>query len=144
MRHLRVALVPWFTVLGLAAACGPGDETRDSGAVPAAPQPAPEPSAPDPLAAVTEAKQVFATVCANCHGPAGAGDGPGAAGFTPPPRNFQDPEWQASVDDDHIAKIIIYGGAEVGRSPMMPAHPSLAERPEVVTALVETIRNLKR
>jgi len=72
------------------------------------------------------------------------GDGPGSAGLTPKPRNFTDQTWQASVSDDHINKIIRYGGAAVGRSPMMPGNPDLIAKPEIVAALVAHVRSLSQ
>jgi hypothetical protein len=87
---------------------------------------------------------VFATRCTTCHGPQGLGDGPGAVALNPKPRNFQDPAWQASVDDAYLAKIVLYGGAAVGRSPMMPGNPDLTGKPAVVAALVEHVRALKK
>jgi mono/diheme cytochrome c family protein len=89
-----------------------------------------------------QAQQIFATRCVTCHGAAGAGDGPGSAALTPKPRNFQDPAWQASVTDDHLAKIIQYGGAAVGKSPAMPGNPDLMSKPEIVQALVAHVRSL--
>lgn len=91
-------------------------------------------------AAEAEAKQTFQTVCTTCHGPSGNGDGPAAAGFPVKPRKFSDPEWQKSVTDDHIRKVILEGGPSVGKSPLMPANPQLKDKPEVVTALVQMIR----
>ena len=69
-------------------------------------------------------------------------DGPGSAGLVPAPRNLQDPEWQTSVTDEHIEKIILYGGAAVGRSPAMPANPDLMAKKPVVAALRQHIRGL--
>src|SRR6056297_742055 len=63
----------------------------------------------------------FKQFCAPCHGPAGAGDGPASASLNPKPRALNDPEWQASVDDAYIKKIITEGGPAVGLSPMMTA-----------------------
>ena len=100
--------------------------------------------AADTAAAKQEALQIFSTRCFTCHGPEGAGDGPGSAGLTPKPRNFQDSEWQASVSDEHLQQIIIYGGAAVGKSPMMPGNPDLAARTAVVAALTQHIRTLSR
>jgi len=97
-----------------------------------------------PAAARDEAQQIFATRCFTCHGARGAGDGPASAGLTPPPRDFTDPTWQASVTDAHIEQIIRYGGAAVGRSPAMPGNPDLANRPEVVSALLEHLRGLAK
>jgi mono/diheme cytochrome c family protein len=142
--HLR-----WLPFLLLfALACG----ERESAPAPApsAPAPsAPAASAPAPApaaaaAAVAEAEQIFATRCTTCHGSAGAGDGPGSAALEPKPRNFQDPAWQDSVSDDHIEKIIMYGGAAVGRSPTMPGNPDLMSKPEVVRALAAHVRGLAR
>ena len=130
----------------LASACGPGDEpeaappTRSAGPGEAT-RPA---SAPSGATAVAEAQKIFATRCAACHGAQGAGDGPGSAGLTPAPRNLQDPDWQDGVTDDHIEKIILYGGAAVGRSPAMPANPDLLAKKPVVVALREHIRALTR
>lgn len=61
----------------------------------------------------------FKQLCSACHGPAGAGDGPAAAGLRPTPRDLSDAAWQASVDDAHIRLVIEKGGAAVGLSPMM-------------------------
>lgn len=95
-----------------------------------------------PVEAHEEAAQIFVTRCATCHGMEGEGDGPGSGGLDPQPRNFKDPSWQESVSDEHIANIIQYGGAAVGRSPTMPGNPDLTSRPQVVAALVEHVRSL--
>lgn len=147
-RHIRGSLgVQGAAVLLLAAALACGEE----GAAPPASQPEPQPAAATASAAPAatasadarrEAEQIFATRCTTCHGPQGAGDGPASAGLTPPPRNFQDPAWQASVSDEHIEQIVQYGGAAVGRSAAMPANPDLMGKPEVVTALREYVRAL--
>jgi mono/diheme cytochrome c family protein len=85
---------------------------------------------------------IFETRCFTCHGKEGAGDGPGSAALTPKPRNFQDADWQASVTDEHLSQIIMYGGAAVGKSLTMPGNPDLTSKPEVVNALVAHIRGL--
>ena len=130
--------------VAIGVACG-----QDEAAAPAKPSAAgPQPPAASPAppsndaTAHAEAQEIFATRCVTCHGPNGAGDGPASAGLTPPPRNFQDPAWQTSVDDDHIEKIIKYGGAAVGRSVAMPGNPDLNAKPAVVAALREHIRGL--
>jgi mono/diheme cytochrome c family protein len=92
--------------------------------------------------AVAEAEQIFAARCTPCHGASGAGDGPASSGLTPRPRNFHDEDWQTSVSDEHLERIIQYGGAAVGRSPAMPANPDLTSKPEVVAALRAHIRDL--
>jgi mono/diheme cytochrome c family protein len=96
----------------------------------------------EPAEAQAEAQKIFATRCFTCHGANGEGNGPGSAALVPKPRNFTDASWQTSVTDDHIAKIIQYGGAAVGKSPTMPGNPDLMSKPEVVQALVAYIRGL--
>ena len=90
--------------------------------------------------AAAEAKQLFFTVCAQCHGHDGTGMGPAAESLNPKPRNYTDAAWQKTVSDDDIKKIILEGGQAIGKSAMMPANPNLVERPEVVSELVKIIR----
>ncbi len=105
--------------------------------------------AADPFANITpaargEATTIFATRCTPCHGAGGRGDGPASAGLTPKPRNFTDPKWQGGVTDEHLEKIIQYGGSAVGKSPAMPSNPDLMSKPEVVSALRAHVRSLKQ
>ena len=95
-----------------------------------------------PPAAMSEAEGIFKSRCAMCHGPAGKGDGPAAVALNPKPRDLGDPAWQKSVTDEHIEKIIQAGGTAVGKSPMMPANPDLASKPDVLKALRAIVRNL--
>ena len=128
------------------AACGSGESEPAAPASPGAAKAPAADAAPavDAAAAKQEALQIFATRCFTCHGPEGAGDGPGSAGLTPKPRNFQDPSWQESVSDEHLEKIVLYGGAAVGKSPMMPGNPDLGSKADVVAALTQHIRSLSR
>lgn len=142
-------LVPLLILAGgLALACGErSEQAPPAGSAPAAQAPAPAApaaAAAGGAAATAEAKQIFETRCFTCHGANGAGDGPASAGLTPPPRNFQDPAWQASVTDEHIRQIIQYGGAAVGKSPAMPGNPDLMSKPEVVDALRALVRGLAK
>jgi len=88
------------------------------------------------------AENKFKILCSTCHGPQGTGDGPASIGLVPPPRNFQNAEWQASVTDEHIEKIIVGGGGAVGKAITMPSNPDLKSKPGVVAALREHIRSL--
>lgn len=107
----------------------------------AAPAPAAEPAKPasDPVA---EAAEIYANRCTVCHGEKGKGDGAGSAALEPKPRDFTSTEWQASVTDDHLTKIIVYGGTAVGKAATMPANPDLDAKPDVVAELVKYIRGL--
>lgn len=87
-----------------------------------------------------EAHAMFTNRCAPCHGETGHGDGPGAAALNPKPRNYTDATWQKSVTDEQIGKTILYGGAAVGKSPMMPANPDLDGKPEL-QGLVAMVRS---
>ena len=109
---------------------------------PAASTAAPAAGGAPSAAAKKEAQDIFKTRCTPCHGATGKGDGAASAGLTPKPRNFSLTEWQKSVTDEHIDKIIVYGGAAVGKSPAMPANPDLNGKDDVVAALRMHVRNL--
>lgn len=148
-RGAIIAALAGVAAVALAIACGSGESQPSSGpstGAPAAQAEAPAEAAAAPTsgpAAVAEAEQIFGTRCSTCHGIAGAGDGPGSAALSPKPRNFHDAVWQDSVTDEHIAQIIQYGGAAVGKSPSMPGNPDLIAKPEVVAALVAHVRSLR-
>lgn len=86
------------------------------------------------------AKAIYDSRCGACHGLTGKGDGAGAAALNPKPRNYTDKAWQTSVTDEQIRKTIVYGGAAVGKSPVMPASPDLDSKPEVVDGLLAIVR----
>lgn len=133
----------WFLALalsGLFAACGKNEQPPP----PSSNVPTGQESGPKRTTAAaaedTQAGHVFRTICATCHGADGTGNGPGAAALNPKPRNYTDPAWQASITDDEIKKIIVEGGAAVGKSPMMPANKHLAQQPQTLDGLVQIIR----
>ncbi|MBW1755364.1 MAG: c-type cytochrome [Deltaproteobacteria bacterium] len=105
-----------------------------------APAPAAEPAA-DPVAT---AKDIYTNRCTVCHGATGKGDGDGSAALDPKPRDFTEAEWQSSVTDEHLQKIIVYGGIAVGKAATMPANPDLDAKPEVVAELIKLIRGLAK
>jgi mono/diheme cytochrome c family protein len=89
-----------------------------------------------------EAKTIFDSRCTTCHGAAGKGDGAAAAALNPKPRDLSSAEWQNSVTDEHIEKIIVSGGPAVGKSPLMPPNPDLAGKAAVVQELRKLVRGL--
>lgn len=116
-------------------------ETEPATAEPSAAEPEKtEVAAADPAA---EAREIFQSRCTVCHGESGKGDGPGSAALDPKPRDFTSVEWQESVTDEHLRKIIVYGGIAVGKSAAMPANPDLDAKPEVVNELVKIVRSLE-
>ena len=143
---MRVKVIVLLTGLAMAVVgCTSKDETpaEPKAAEPAAaptPTPAAEPAS-DPVA---EAAEIYTNRCTVCHGAAGKGDGAGSAALEPKPRDFTSAEWQASVTDDHLTKIIVYGGTAVGKAATMPANPDLDAKPEVVAELVKYIRGLAK
>lgn len=119
----------------LAAACG--------GSLPTPKAPGGAGTTAPASVSAAEAKAQFESLCFTCHGATGHGDGPGAAVLEPKPRSFSDPTWQASVTDDHIKKTIVFGGAAVGKSPMMPAQPQLKGKDALLDGLVQIVRGFK-
>jgi mono/diheme cytochrome c family protein len=67
-------------------------------------------------AAVVRGSIVFRTYCVLCHGVNGEGDGRAAAQYVPPPANLT----ASGLSDKGKERIILGGGASVGRSPFMP------------------------
>jgi mono/diheme cytochrome c family protein len=153
-RHNSAAMRSLMIVVVLLSACGKGSEPPppSSGSPNAKPESGPSRSpaggaggqaggAAGPMGGHgSQAEAMFATVCVTCHGADGSGRGPAAEALNPKPRNYTDPQWQASVTDDQIKEIILKGGQGVGKSPMMPGQPQLADQPEVLDGLVKIIR----
>ena len=90
-----------------------------------------------------DAKGAFGTVCSTCHGPAGAGNGPGAAALNPKPANFGDPAFWQGKTDEELVKAIREGGASVGKSALMPAWGGLYNEAQA-KALVAYIKTFKK
>lgn len=101
-------------------------------------------SAPPVSRADREAQTIFQARCAPCHGSAGRGDGPAAAGLVPRPRDLSQPSWQGSITDAQIERVIRDGGASIGLSPVMPAHPDLSGQPQRMSALRRLVRSFAR
>jgi hypothetical protein len=124
-------------------ACGKNNEPPppSSGSPTAQPESGPKGKKRPTTAGIPEkSQQMFMTVCATCHGADGTGNGPAAETLTTKPRNYTDPAWQASVTDDVIRDTILKGGQAMGKSPLMPGNPQLAEDPETLEGLVQIIR----
>lgn len=139
---MRVKFIGLFigSVICLSGCTSKDEAPAEPKAAEPAPAPAPaEEPASDPVATAAE---IYTNRCTVCHGEKGKGNGPGSAALEPKPRDFTSAEWQASVTDEHLRKIIVYGGSAVGKAPTMPANPDLDGKPEVVAELVKYIRGL--
>lgn len=86
------------------------------------------------------AQDLFTSRCSICHGTSGKGDGPGAAALNPKPRDYTNKDWQASMTDERLKKVIVGGGASVGKSAAMPPNPDLEGKPEL-DGLVSIVRS---
>lgn len=89
-----------------------------------------------------EASTLYSERCSRCHGEQGKGDGPDAAKLSLRPRAFADPTWQLAVPNRKLEQVIVQGGAAMGKSAEMPAHPDLGARPTQLAALVRHLRVL--
>jgi mono/diheme cytochrome c family protein len=122
-------------VLCLAAAalaCG-SDERPDAQPTPAssatpppaetapAPPPAAPAAPPEVVAAADPARGAvhYQALCASCHGPRGAGDGPAGQNLDPRPARHDDGAYMNALSNEHLFKVIKEGGAAVGKSPLM-------------------------
>jgi mono/diheme cytochrome c family protein len=121
--------------------CSSKEPSEPASGQAATPEPTPElvEVVQDPA---TQALEIYKLRCTVCHGEGGKGDGPGSASLVPKPRDFSSPDWQKSVTDEHIEKIIVYGGIAVGKAAVMPGNPDLDAKPEVVSELRAVVRKL--
>ncbi len=144
-RAVRRPALALASLLALAA-CG-GDDAADLREwTPADHQP-PEgetsdrtgaPDEVDSNPAETEARaatSLFGSMCASCHGPEGAGNGPGRPPVAQVP-DFRDAAWQSAHSDEELAT-----GISEGRGGFMPAFGARLS-PEGVAALVRHVRRL--
>ncbi len=76
-----------------------------------------------------QGKQVFDNRCALCHGQNGAGDGPAASSFTPPPADFTKAGFWDRKDIDSIISQTIQNGKGA-----MPPVPLSSDQVKQVTA----------
>ncbi|MBS2032445.1 MAG: c-type cytochrome [Deltaproteobacteria bacterium] len=118
---------------------GPGARVAEKPSAVAAPA-----EKPADTSASDEAKAIYAARCVGCHGEGGNGNGKAAAALNPRPRDFSQAAWQAQIQDAAIEKIILGGGVSVGKSPMMPPSPDLADKPATVAALRALVRSFKK
>jgi len=96
----------------------PGPTPAAEPAPPAAPPAAAAtatPLAPDPARGAAQ----YQLLCASCHGPRGAGDGPAGQSLEPRPARHDDGSYMNALSNEHLFRVIKAGGAAVGKSPMM-------------------------
>jgi mono/diheme cytochrome c family protein len=129
MQHLVIGIV-----LGAAAvACSKSEQNKPM-------RENPQSTQQQTAVAPSGAKELFEARCSPCHGMSGKGDGPAAAALNPKPRDYTNKSWQGSITDEELKKVIVGGGASVGKSPAMPPNPDLAGKPEL-DGLVAVVRS---
>jgi mono/diheme cytochrome c family protein len=88
-----------------------------------------------------DARTLYASRCAACHGAAGKGDGPNARHLPVPPAAHSSREAMSARSDDALFDTIASGGLVMNRSPRMPAFGG-SLTPDEVQSLVRYIREL--
>jgi len=108
------------------------------------PTPAKAPDAPSgentAVRADAEAGEAdYQIYCASCHGETGAGDGPIAQTLNPKPARHNDGTYMNPLTDDYLFKVIKFGGASVGKSPMMAPMGLSDQKIHNVIAFIRTL-----
>jgi cytochrome c553 len=88
-----------------------------------------------------KADEVYAQLCSSCHGMDGAANTAGAMALNPRPRAFTDKQWQASVSDERIYKVLKEGGMAVGLSATMVSFAGILDSDEKLNAMVKQVRS---
>lgn len=142
--HVPAALVAVSLLVALAAGCGGGTPAGSDSkpAAESAPPAATTPPVAEPAAPAAPADpaalgaKVFATRCALCHGAEGRGDGVGAKGLKPAPRNFHDQAYMATRTDAQLLEVI-----HKGKGAGMPKWEGLLSEAEIA-AVLQHVRKL--
>ena len=118
-RLALVAIAAIGSTLALSQGCG-GSGSKPASSAPAPSTPA-ETTATPPATTASAATgadlgaQVFAKRCALCHGPDGHGNGVGAKGLKPQPRNFHDLAYMSTRPDSSLLRVIHQGKGPMPR-----------------------------
>ncbi len=87
--------------------------------------------------------EVFLRYCAVCHGPGGEGDGPNAGNLDPPPRDLTSRRYMRRLTKLRIRRTIFDGGAETGKSPLMPPFGKTLP-PKVIDGLAAYVKGFSK
>ena len=152
-RNLRpLHLVPATLVTAIAlfaVATGCGGKTEDTSSTNPSSTTSAAPETPAPAdtgmtgggalagASIEQGKALYAQRCALCHGATGHGDGPGAKGLNPPPRNHTDATYMNTRTDEQLSEVIHKGKGA------MPAWGKVLTD-EQIASLVLYVRSLSK
>lgn len=92
---------------------------------------------------VSAGKAIYDKQCANCHGPAGKGDGEDAAYYTTKPTDLTDKAVLSKRSDDFLAAVISGGGPAKGLSKDMPPTKLSPTELKSVVAYVRSLSGSK-
>ena len=76
-------------------------------------------------------KKLYLTYCTGCHGAGGKGDGPAARSLPVKPADHTNGAIMNRHSDEYLLAAISKGGAQVGRSPMMPAWGAVLKEKQI-------------
>jgi mono/diheme cytochrome c family protein len=96
----------------------------------------------DPKISELTGPMLYNKYCSACHGGSGQGDGPLAEQLPVKPRDLFRADWQESVDNEYLKKLLRYGGASVSLSTAMPGFGSLFD--QRMEGLIAHIRSFKQ
>jgi mono/diheme cytochrome c family protein len=156
---IRAAALLVTLAFAIAAGCGGSEESssppaaapavKPNPAAKTAPEPTPTPAAKASAGAAAregdpaDGAPLYATYCASCHGPKGAGDGPVAATLDPKPAAHSDASYMDTLSDEHLVLVISKGGPAVGKSPLMAGWAGTLNDGQIVD-VVAYIRTLSK
>jgi mono/diheme cytochrome c family protein len=87
------------------------------------------------VALAQNGQSIFNDKCAMCHGRDGKGNGPAAAAFSPPPKDFHSPSfWQGNVNQKITDTI------ENGHGPMPAIELSPSQIRAVISYMTQTFK----
>jgi len=68
---------------------------------------------------VSAGETIYGRYCVTCHGAGGKGDGPAGKVLVPKPADHSNPAVMKARTDQDLYRVILRGGAAVGKSPSM-------------------------
>ena len=139
MPHIRLRADQLSAVVRYVSDTPPGETPN-----PAARESLPSDAKPPPqLDTNNQGAVIYRVVCSQCHGVNGDGRGINARYLSVEPRNHRSKEEMGKLSDDHLKRVIRYGGTAVDKSALMPAWGSLFTDAEI-DELIAYLRELSR
>ena len=90
----------------------------------------------------SQARALFIKRCSRCHGVKGDGRGSFSSQLPSPPPDFTSTSWRAQVTPKYLRRAIIGGGRAIKKSLLMPAHPDLRNKRDLLNALIQHVLSL--